>query len=207
MRGVWVILGALAGVAPVFAQQHNAPADARFQVSGYAVEGRVLLRSEDFTRVVSPYVGRGKTAADIERARVALQDTYHNLGHCAVRVALVQPEPKDGMVTFRVSEVPASEVRDCLPAVVLDEPAKRSPPAGVASDTAGAATYSYADPRDSAAPALKPRAPAAPASTLAAAPRSENVAQPATVSSSVAPTSPTSPAPGVMRVAAVDTGP
>src|SRR5690349_16489997 len=82
MRRVWVILGALAGAAPAFAQQSPPQAgEARFQVSGYAVEGRLLLRSEDFTRVVSPYVGRGKSMADIETARRALEDTYHVLGH------------------------------------------------------------------------------------------------------------------------------
>src|SRR5688572_26041634 len=110
MRGRWVVLGWLAYVAPVLAQQPLSVPDGRLQVSGYAVEGRALLKSEDLARVVSPYVGRGKAAGDLERARLALQDTYHNLGHCTVRVALAHPEPKDGMVTFRVSEVPASEV-------------------------------------------------------------------------------------------------
>ena len=101
MRGMRVFLGVLAFagfVAPAYAQQSlPAGAEARFRVSGYAVEGRVLLRSEDFTRVVSPYVGRGKTTADIERARRALQDTYHNLGHCSVRVTLAPPLAKPAM--------------------------------------------------------------------------------------------------------------
>jgi hemolysin activation/secretion protein len=196
----------LAYIAPVLAQQPPSVADARFQVSGYAVEGRALLRSEDFTRVVSPYVGRGKTAADLERARLALQDTYHDLGHCTVRVALAHPAPRDGMVTFRVAEVPASEVRDCLPAVVLDEPAGRGPVASVAPGNAGAATaFSYADPRDPAAPALKPRTPPA-----AGAPRGESVGQAASAPAGAAPLRrpdpPASSTTVVTRVAAAESG-
>ena len=89
-------------------------------ISGYVLEGRILLESADFTRIVAPFVGRSKSAAEIELARNALMQAYRDLGHCSVNVTLAQPEPQDGVMTFRVVEKPASEIRDCLPMLASD---------------------------------------------------------------------------------------
>ena len=100
-------------------------------ISGYAIEGRILLEPGDFSRIVAPYVGRRKTTADVERARTALTRAYHDLGHCSVRVTLAQPEPREGVMTFRVAEIPAGEIRDCLPMIALNEQAAPIVPAAV----------------------------------------------------------------------------
>jgi predicted double-glycine peptidase len=86
-------------------------------VSGYSVEGELQL--DDITRLVSPYLGPRRTAADIERARSAVQQAYHDLGHCSVRVVLARPEPRAGMVLFRLAEIPANEIRECPPKIPL----------------------------------------------------------------------------------------
>jgi predicted double-glycine peptidase len=98
-------------------------------VSGYSVEGDLHL--DDFTRLVSPYLGPRRTAADIERARSVVQQAYHDLGHCSVRVVLARPEPREGIVLFRLAEIPANQVGECLPKIPLA--AKVEPRAGCAA--------------------------------------------------------------------------
>ena len=100
-------------------------------VSGYSIEGSAVL--DDFTRLVAPYIGRRKTAADIERARSAVQQAYHDLGHCSVRVVLVHSEPQDGVVLLRLAALPASETGDCLPRIQVTA----SPDPGTACAAAG----------------------------------------------------------------------
>jgi len=133
----------------VFAQSMREDAGgARFDVSGYAVEGRVLLKSEDFTRVVAPFIGRQKTPVDVARARDALQQAYHDLGHCSARVTLSRPTPQDGVVAFRLIEISASDARDCLPLVVLDE--RKTPGPAIQTAAIGdVMAYPYVDVRDS----------------------------------------------------------
>ena len=101
----------------------QAPQDASrpagIDVSGYAIEGGIQLEPRDFTRLVAPYIGLRRSAADIERARSAVQQAYHDLGFCSERVVLRHPEPRDGVVLFGMAEIPANEIRDCLPKVPL----------------------------------------------------------------------------------------
>lgn len=100
------------------------PSAARMNVTAYSLEGRTLLKVEDFSRIVSPFVGPQKTAADIERARSAVQQAYRDLGYCGVRVTLAAPRPREGVVRFRLATVAYKKTRDCLPMVKLDQRAK-----------------------------------------------------------------------------------
>jgi len=130
----WTVLVVVAAAASAFAQNPSSRGDTRtalMDISGYAIEGRTLLEPGDFSRIVAPYVGRRKTTADIERARTALTRAYHDLGHCSVKVTLAQPEPRDGVMTFRIAETPASESRDCLPMIALNEKTAPIVPAAV----------------------------------------------------------------------------
>src|SRR5258706_3064298 len=136
-------------VAPsVFAQPMREDArGARFDVSGFAVEGRNLLKSEDFTRIIAPFSGRQKTTADVARVRDVLQQAYYDLGHCSTRVTLSRLTPQDGVVTFRLIEASASEARNCLPIVVLDEGKALGPPKRAAV-VAGGMAFPDKDVRD-----------------------------------------------------------
>lgn len=91
----------------------------RMDISGYRFEGRYLLNAQEMTRIVGPLIGGQRSAADIERARSTLQQAYHALGYCEYAVTLAAPEPDNGIVTFRLTELPASETRKCLPRVEL----------------------------------------------------------------------------------------
>ena len=94
---------------------------ARFDVNRYGVEGTPLLKSEDFARIVAPYVGTQKTVADLHKAQLALQQAYQDLGHCTVRVMPPQAEPDAGTVTLRLVQSTVPSSKDCLPMVVLDK--------------------------------------------------------------------------------------
>ena len=87
VAGLWLAL-----VFAAFAQTPQSAA--RFDVTGYAVEGSPLLRSEDFSRIVSPFIGKQKTAADVQKAQRALQQAYLDLGHCSVQVTAQKTEPR-----------------------------------------------------------------------------------------------------------------
>ncbi|HEU0289514.1 MAG TPA: POTRA domain-containing protein [Burkholderiales bacterium] len=140
----WIVLAVVtASAASAFAQMPPSRDDTRtapMDISGYAIEGRILLEPGDFSRIVAPYVGRRKTTADVERARTALTRAYHDLGHCSVKVTLAQPEPRDGVMTFRVAEVPAGEIRDCLPMIALNEQAAPIVPAAVIAQSGSVKT-------------------------------------------------------------------
>lgn len=160
----WTALAVLAAATSAFAQfspSRDDTRDALLDISGYAVEGRILLKTDDFTRIVAPFVGRQKTVADVECARVALKQAYHDLGHCPVKVSLAQAGPRDDVMRFRAVEISESVNRDCLPMIVLDEqPGPRA--ATRTAGSAGAENFPYVDVRNlTDSPAHPPSGPAA----------------------------------------------
>lgn len=112
----------LAGLSAVGQASSGDTGGGRVDISGFAIEGRVILNTEDFTRVIAPFLGPRKTRTDIERARSALNQAYHDRGHCEVRVVLKQPDPQDGVVLFRLVAVPAEAIRGCPPTAERGEP-------------------------------------------------------------------------------------
>src|SRR4051812_6677186 len=74
----------------------------RFDITGYSVEGSPLLKAEDFSRIVSAFIGRQKSAADVQKAQQTLQQAYFDLGYCSVRVTLARPSADAGVITFRL---------------------------------------------------------------------------------------------------------
>ena len=155
LRTVGVAVIGLVLTSVAFAQ---APA-ARFDINGYAVEGAPLLRAEDFSRLVSPFIGKQKTAADVQKAQQALQQAYLDLGHCSVQVTVPRMEPDAGTVVLRLVQMPVPTSKDCLPMVVLED--KRTAPIPVAPGEV--ATRPFTDVTQSAAEAPPPAATAPPA--------------------------------------------
>lgn len=135
---------------------------ARFDVSGYAVEGAPLLKSEDFSRIVAPFIGRQKTAADVQKAQQALQQAYLDLGYCSVQVTLPKAEPDAGTVTLKLVQTVTPISKDCLPMVVLD---KGAPPVPVAPGEVAIRPLS-----DATQAAAEPPPPAEASSRIARAP-------------------------------------
>lgn len=81
---------ALAAAAPgPWAQTRPAPAaEARFDLLEFVVEGDTLLGAPAIERAVYPYLGPGRTVADADGARRALEAAYQAAGFLGVSVLL-----------------------------------------------------------------------------------------------------------------------
>jgi hemolysin activation/secretion protein len=102
---------------PVRASQENPPsttasdspstADAaqqRFAVMEYRVMGNTVLADRDIEKVLYPLLGKDKTLADVEVARKALEDSYHEHGYGTAFVDIPPQTVQEGLVRLRVTE-------------------------------------------------------------------------------------------------------
>src|SRR5262249_23082095 len=89
-------------------------------ISSYAIEGAPLLGAQDFSRIVAPYIGRQKSAADLDEAREAIEQAYFALRHGSVQVTLRRPQPDTGVVVFTVARASEPKPGECLPPVALN---------------------------------------------------------------------------------------
>ena len=107
-------MGLAVAMAPhsvAFAQDQ---AGATFNVESIEVVGSTVLSSTEIEDIVYRYTGEGRTAADIEAARKALQDAYAAKGFEAAVVDIpAQDEAyqRAGIVQIRIAEAPVGEVR------------------------------------------------------------------------------------------------
>ncbi len=104
---------AAAQEAPV-AEQATTAAPDKFTVDSIEVAGATVLTANEIENIVYPFIGEGRTSADVDAARKALQDAYATRGFEA---AVVDVPPQDeahfahGIIQIRVSEAPVGEVR------------------------------------------------------------------------------------------------
>ncbi len=87
------------------------PADPRFAVLEFRIEGNTVLPSERIERTVYPFMGEQRSAADVEAARVALEAEYRFAGYGTVVVDTPEQRIVDGVVTLQVIEAPISRLR------------------------------------------------------------------------------------------------
>lgn len=103
----------------------------RFDISGYTLEGATLLSQAEIDAAVTPYTGKSKDFADVQRALEAVEEAYSARGYSAVRVSLPEQELEKGTVRFQVLEshfgkitvkdnrfVSAANAQNALPSVV-----------------------------------------------------------------------------------------
>ncbi len=88
-----LLLG-LAGLA-LQASAQTAPAQPRFDILEFIVEGDTLLGSAAIERAVYAFLGPGRTVGDAEGARKALEKAYQDAGFLSVSV-LLPPQRVDG---------------------------------------------------------------------------------------------------------------
>ncbi|WP_196221853.1 ShlB/FhaC/HecB family hemolysin secretion/activation protein [Sphingobium sp. CAP-1] len=77
----------------------------------YDVLGNTLLSRNAIERAVYPYLGPGRSAADIDAARVALEKAYHDTGYQSVVVQVTEQGLASGVLAFQVVEARLGEVR------------------------------------------------------------------------------------------------
>ena len=86
----------------------NAP---RFDVSEFRVSGNTLLDTIAIELTLYRFLGHDKVFADIEQARQALEQRYHDKGYPAVLVDIPEQSVSDGSVWLRVTESRISHLR------------------------------------------------------------------------------------------------
>jgi hemolysin activation/secretion protein len=94
------------GAAPAVA----AEAEPRFEITRYQVDGNTLLDGAAADKIVAAHAGRARTFADVEQARLALQQAYSTAGFGAVQVMLPEQELKQGVVRIQVLEARIASV-------------------------------------------------------------------------------------------------
>jgi len=98
-----VVLGitlAVAGVLPAFAQQQ----ETTLLVREYRVQGSKLLSPLEIEEAVYPFLGPGRTAADVEQARASLEKAYRDKGYQTVTVQIPSQNPRSGIIRLQVTE-------------------------------------------------------------------------------------------------------
>jgi len=83
----------------------------RFNIDEYRIEGADLLPQIEVEEAVYPYLGPGRTADDVEKARSALEKAYTAKGYQTVTVSTPQQDPDKGFVILKVTEHKVGRLR------------------------------------------------------------------------------------------------
>ncbi len=82
-----------------------------FYIREYRVEGAKRLKNLEVEEAVYPFLGPGRTPADVEQARVALENVYHDKGFQTVAVVVPQQDPRRGVIRLEVVEGKVGRLR------------------------------------------------------------------------------------------------
>lgn len=80
------------------------PAAARFIIEEFRVQGVHSVKPEEIEETVYPFLGPGRTDADVERARAAVEALYRNKGYQATFVQVPAQDASGGVVLIQVTE-------------------------------------------------------------------------------------------------------
>jgi hemolysin activation/secretion protein len=75
-----------------------------FDIADFRVDGNTVLTEVEIDRAVYPFLGPGKTEADVEKARAALEAAYQQKGYPTVSAEVPPQHVADGMVILKVAE-------------------------------------------------------------------------------------------------------
>ncbi|MGC4061274.1 MAG: ShlB/FhaC/HecB family hemolysin secretion/activation protein [Aquabacterium sp.] len=90
--------------APPAAAAAPAAAVPTFDVLEFEVEGNTVLPVAAVEKAVTPFMGPGKTIADVEAARAALEKAYQDAGFLTVFVDLPEQSTAEGVIRLSVLE-------------------------------------------------------------------------------------------------------
>jgi hemolysin activation/secretion protein len=95
----------------------------------YRVAGATLLSPGEIGETVYPYLGPGRTAEDVEKARAALEKAYHDKGFQTVSVQIPVQQGRGGVVQLEAVEAKVGRLRVRKARFFLPSEIKRSVPA------------------------------------------------------------------------------
>lgn len=108
------------GASPALAQAADAaPAqpgnaagsDPHFDIFEYVVDGNTVLSVTEIEAAVYPFLGEDRTAADVDKARDALERVYRERGFQTVQVSIPQQRVESRIVHFQVAQNPVGRLR------------------------------------------------------------------------------------------------
>ncbi|MGL3823104.1 ShlB/FhaC/HecB family hemolysin secretion/activation protein [Sphingopyxis sp. R3-92] len=105
LRPSAAVVAAMLCIAPVTVQAQDAaaqPAAASFDILAFQVKGNTLLGADDVERAILPFMGPGRSEADVEGARAALQKLYEDRGYVAVSVYIPEQSVDGGVLQLQV---------------------------------------------------------------------------------------------------------
>ena len=89
----------------------GAEKEVTFEIEAFSVEGSSLLSADEVDEVLQNFLGEGKSAADVEKARTALEKKYHEKGYPAVLVNIPEQTVTEGTIALQVIESKIGNVR------------------------------------------------------------------------------------------------
>jgi hemolysin activation/secretion protein len=84
---------------------------AHFDIFQYRIEGADRMPQIEVEEAVYPFLGPGRTAADVEKARAALEKAYQAKGYQTVAVSIPQQNAEKGVVVLKVVEAKVGRLR------------------------------------------------------------------------------------------------
>ncbi len=114
LAAILMTTGGFAGVASAqpatsaAARPGNQPS---FEIDEFRVEGNTTLSNVDIERAVRNYLGPNRTAADIDKAREALEKLYADKGYPTVSAEVPLQRMSEGVVILKVTERTVGRLR------------------------------------------------------------------------------------------------
>jgi hemolysin activation/secretion protein len=107
-----------------------ASAQRHFDLVEIRVTGSTLLPAERVEEAIYPFLGPGKTAADVEHARAALEGLYQDSGFATVSVSIPPQSISEsgGVIVLRATERPVERLRVVGSRFFLPSDIKRKSP-------------------------------------------------------------------------------
>lgn len=95
------------------AQPGSAPAAQAkiFDINEYVVDGNTVLSIPEIEEAVYPFLGEGRSADDVDKARAALEDVYQARGYQTVQVNIPPQGVESGVIHLQVVENPVGRLR------------------------------------------------------------------------------------------------
>jgi hemolysin activation/secretion protein len=87
-----------------------APEEPRFEIRRFTFDGATLVPKEQLETETQPFVGAGKTFADVQRALETIERIYSRSGFSAVQVVLPEQELDKGEIRFQIVEAKLGRV-------------------------------------------------------------------------------------------------
>jgi hemolysin activation/secretion protein len=82
-----------------------------FEIKAFLVEGNTIFSDKKIQNTLADFKGSHKTAADVEKARDALEQSYHEEGYPAVLVNIPEQTVEQGIVRLQVIESKLDRIR------------------------------------------------------------------------------------------------